>query len=215
MTRAFLNAARIPSTKSCTTAPAGGAGTSRRPHRRLEAAEERLVAALRVEVVADHEERLAVEGELGGERLAARESGGVRRGDAARADGSRALLLSPVTAFAVVDVAARTVDEREAAVGAEEEADADVAARLAAVLVVDRVDLAELVGRPAGRLDRGDQQLVRQRGVGDVDVVDVGPRCCPGSPASRRCPARGGCRRSASASPANFAGGSRGRGSRR
>ena len=34
--------------------------------------------------------------------------------------------------------AARTVDEGQPAVGAEEEADADVAARLAAVLVVDR-----------------------------------------------------------------------------
>ena len=47
----------------------------------------------------------------------------------------------------------------EPAIGAEEEALADVAARLAAVLVVDRVDLAELVGRAAGGLDRGDQLL--------------------------------------------------------
>ena len=41
--------------------------------------------------------------------------------------------------------------------------DADVAARLAAVLVVDRVDLAELVGRAAGGLDRRDQRVVASR----------------------------------------------------
>ena len=39
---------------------------------------------------------------------------------------------------------------------------ADVAARLAAVLVVDRVDLAELVGRAAGGRDRRDQRVAGQ-----------------------------------------------------
>ena len=45
-------------------------------------------------------------------------------------------------------VAARTVDEGKTAIGAEDEADADVSARLAAVLVVDRVDLPVRVRRP-------------------------------------------------------------------
>ena len=46
---------------------------------------------------------------------------------------------------------AGAVDERRAAVGAEEEDLADVAARRAAVLVVDGVDLAPVVGRAARR----------------------------------------------------------------
>ena len=62
-----------------------------------------------------------------------------------------------VTLTAVVERAAGPVDEAQAAVGAEQEARPDVAARRAAVLVVDRVDLAELVGRATCRLDRHDQ----------------------------------------------------------
>src|SRR3712207_7990749 len=56
--------------------------------------------------------------------------------------------------------------EREAVeVAAEEKADADVAARLAAVLVVDPVDLAVGVGRAARGADGGDQTLVGETGV--------------------------------------------------
>jgi hypothetical protein len=64
-------------------------------------------------------------------------------------------------------VAARTVDECEATISSEEEADADVAAGLPAVLVVDRVDLPVAVGRPARRLDRGDEAVERHVRVHD------------------------------------------------
>ena len=121
-------------------------------------------------MVGDHEERLAVEGELAGQRLAA----GV---NAALVGSMRPGLNESSRLAAVVDdrrrrrrAAARAVDEREAAVGAEEEADADVAARLAAVLVVDRVDLAELVGRPAGGRDGGDELVERRGGIDDAVV---------------------------------------------
>ena len=53
--------------------------------RRLEAAEQRLVAALGVEVVGDHEQAVAVVRELAGQRLAAGVEGRVGRIDAARA----------------------------------------------------------------------------------------------------------------------------------
>ena len=72
------------STKSCTIVACCALDLGAQ-HRRLKAAEQRLVAALRVEVVGDHEQRLAVEGELAGQRLAAGE-GRVGRGDAARAE---------------------------------------------------------------------------------------------------------------------------------
>src|SRR5262249_6231581 len=54
-------------------------------------------------------------------------------------------------------VTAGSVDEGQAAVGAEQERLPDVAAGLAAVGVVDRVDLAPLVRRSAGCGDGGDQ----------------------------------------------------------
>ena len=62
----------------------------------------------------------------------------------------------------VVDVAAGSVDERQAAVGAEQEPDPDVAARLAAVLVVDRVDLRG-TRRPARRRPGSPRSASRQR----------------------------------------------------
>ena len=65
--------------------------------------------------------------------------------------------------------------------------DADVAAGLAAVLVVDRVDLPVLVGRPAGGCDRRDERVEVTLGV-DRAVVRR-RRCCPGSPRARRYPA--------------------------
>jgi hypothetical protein len=68
--------------------------------------------------------------------------------------------------------ATRAVDEREAIeVAAGEKADADVAARLAAVLIVDPVALAVGVGRAARGADGGDQTLVGATGV-DHAVVD-------------------------------------------
>src|SRR5205823_11455719 len=116
---------------------------------RLGLAEERVVAALGVEVVADDEEGAAVEGELAGQRLAAVVEGRVGRIDPAGAVGELRAAAGVHHAGRGGRGAAGAVDEAEAAVGAEEEADADVAAGLAAVLVVDRVDLAVLVGRAA------------------------------------------------------------------
>ena len=86
---------------------------------------------------------------------------------------------------------ARPVDERQSAVGAEEEALPDVAARLAAVLVEQRVDLAVLVRRAALRLDRRDQHLPGQAGIGRR--VRWPGRCCPAPPRSRRGRASAGC----------------------
>ena len=77
---------------------------------------------------------------------------------------------------------ARAIDELDLPVGPEQEADADVAARLAAVRVVDRVDLAELVARAAGGGDRGDEArstsraasviAVRRRAVVVLDLLE-------------------------------------------
>ena len=66
-------------------------------------------------------------------------------------------------------VAARTVDEGHPG-RVEEEADADVAAGLAAVGEVDRVDLAPLVLRAAGGDDRRGEHVERLVG-GDRAVV--------------------------------------------
>jgi hypothetical protein len=59
-------------------------------------------------------------------------------------------------------VPARPVDERQPTVGTEEEADANVAARLAAIRVVLRIDLPVVVERATGDDDRVDQGLPRQ-----------------------------------------------------
>jgi hypothetical protein len=56
-------------------------------------------------------------------------------------------------------IAARAVDEGKAAIRPEQEADADVAAGSAAVLIVLRVDLAVFVMRTAGGLDCVDQEI--------------------------------------------------------
>ena len=120
--------------------------------RRLEPAHQRVVAALGVEVVADHEDLPSAEAELADQRLAGVVPGRVRRVDQARATGSAAPCRAPsVTPIRAGRAAAGPVDEGQAAVGAEQERDPDVAARLAAVGVVDRVDLAVLstCGPPA------------------------------------------------------------------
>src|SRR5262249_38011559 len=109
----------------------------------LEAPKEGLIAALRVEVVRDDEEPLPVVEKLASQRLAAVVEGRVGWVDAARAEGE----LGPTGA--VHHRRGRgggptgPVDEAEAAVGAEEETDPNVAARLAPVGVVHRIDLAE------------------------------------------------------------------------
>ena len=135
-------------------------------HRRLRVAEERLVATLRVEVVHDHEQLVTVVGELGRERLAARIPGAVRGCDAARARRELGAVRTGHDRDGSRRVATRAIDEREAAVGPVEEADADVAARRPAVLVRNRVDLPVAVGRPARRSDRGDETVER---LGCVD----------------------------------------------
>src|SRR5215218_9918816 len=129
----------------------GGAGG------RLEPPEQWLVAALGREVVGDDEQPVAVEYELAGEGLAAAREGRVRRvytsgaGRQTRAapftdDGRRRRRAS-----------AGPVYEPESTVAAEEESDPDVAARLAAVLIVDGVDAAEVVGGASGGADGRDQ----------------------------------------------------------
>ena len=100
------------------------------------------------------------------------------------------------------------VHERQAAIGAEQEADADVAARLAAVLVVDRVDLAVVVGRATGRLDRRRSAWLHVCAALTVPSL-VGPLLSWTSSTE----IRSGERRLStitSASAANFAGGSPG-----
>ncbi len=61
-------------------------------------------------------------------------------------------------------VAARPIDERQATVGPEQEANSNVAARLATVLVVERRDLAILVRWATGCSDGVDQHARRLPG---------------------------------------------------
>ncbi len=126
--------------------------------RRLVDAEEGLVATLRVPVIGDDEEAVPVEQELAGQRLAA---GGKGRVGGVNASGAVNQLSARATAGHRVGGGgggAGAVDEAQPAVGAEEEADADVAARRAAVLVIERIDLAEFVCGAAGSLDGGDER---------------------------------------------------------
>ena len=112
------------------------------PRGRLEAALQRVVAALRVEVVGDHEQVLPsnVNSPASGLRLAFQAvfAGSIRPGLNVSCGDEP----DPDDADRCGRGAAGPVDEREPAVGAEEEDLADVAARLAAVLVVDGVDAA-------------------------------------------------------------------------
>src|SRR5262249_59856925 len=102
--------------------------------------------------VGDREEVVAVVADLAGQRLAAGVEGRVGRVDPAGAGRELRAGAAAHHGRGGGRAAAGAVDEGQAAVGAEQEALADVAARLAAVLVVDRVDLAELVRRAAGAL---------------------------------------------------------------
>ena len=140
--------------------------------RRLPAPEQRVVAALGGEVVGDHEDRLAAEGELARQRLAAGCPRRVGRVDPAGGGGQvRPVAAASKTPVVAWSRAARAVDEGDPRSGPEEEDLADVAARLAAVGAVGRVDPARLVRRPAGGADRRRQLVDGLLGV-DRAVVD-------------------------------------------
>ncbi len=178
-TRASASESMTSAAKSCTSWACALRWVSVAADRRLDATEQRVVTALGVPVVGDREQPLAVVGELGRQRLAAVVEGRVGGLDPTGAD-------RQARAARLVDHgdrcgrrAAGAVHERQATIRAEQEADADVAARLAAVLVVDRVDLAVVVGGAAGRLDGVDQQAPRLRRAdgpvvgGAVVVLDL------------------------------------------
>jgi len=142
-----------------------------------------LVAALRVEVVGDHDHAPVAELELARERLAARAPDGVRGADPSRRQRQRQLAVAlddRRPGGRAVHARGAAVDERHPR-GVEQEHDADVAAGLAAVLVVDRVDLAPVVARAARRDDRvpqlrerlarGDHAVVGRAGV-VLDLLD-------------------------------------------
>ncbi len=128
--------------------------------RRLVTAEQRVVAALGVPVVGDHEQRLGVEGELADQRLAAGTEGGVGRVDPPGVVAE----VDPVGGVAAVGdafrrrgVAGSAGGEGQPDVGAVEETHPDVAAGLTTIGIVHRVDLLVGVGRPARGADRVDQ----------------------------------------------------------
>ena len=138
--------------------------------RRLEAAEQRIVAALRVEVVDDCEDRLPTPAELADERLAARVERRIGRVDPARAEREFGAVRPRNHPRRRRRRSAGAVDERKAAVGAEDEADADVPTGLAAVRVVDGVDLPVGIRRAAGRRDRGHERVECRAAVDDAVV---------------------------------------------
>lgn len=121
--------------------------------RRLEAAKERIIAALGVKVISDKEQLLSVEGKLACQRLAAGVEGRVSRIDAARAEGK----LNPGRAIRYCSSAGGTpagpICKGKAAISAEKETNPNVSTGLAAVLIINWVDLAEGVGRAAGCLN--------------------------------------------------------------
>src|SRR5690606_260146 len=137
--------------------------------RRLELRGQGLVAALRREVVGDHDDRPAAEGELAGQGFAAVLERGCGRVDAARGVRQGRLAADLGDADGRGGVAPGPVGEGDP-LGVVEERLADVAARLAAVRLVGRVDRTPRVAGTAGRLDGLDQ--LRQGQVrGDRAVV--------------------------------------------
>ena len=138
--------------------------------RRLEPSGERLVAALRVEVVRDDEKTLAIEQEFRGEWLAARVPSGVRRIDSPGAERELRRTAGARHGRRRGRVSAGPIHEREPTVGPEQEDLADVPAGLAAVLVVDGVDLPIVIRRSAGVADGGDERTDRDGGIDDAVV---------------------------------------------
>ena len=155
-----------------------GALHGRGLRRELEASVGVLVAALRVEVVGDHEHLAPAELELARQWLAARGPHRVGRVDPPRRQRERRVAVALDHRRArgrAVDRRRAAIDERDAR-RVEQEDDADVAAGLAAVLVVDRVDLAPAVARAARGHDRvgqlGQRLVGRDRAVvGRAGVV--------------------------------------------
>src|SRR5215212_3389961 len=143
----------------------GGAGG------RLEPPEQWLVAALGREVVGDDEQPVTVEDELAGEGLAAAREGRVRRVYTSRA--GRQARAGRLTDYGRRRrrASAGPVYEPEPAVAAEEKADPDVAAWLAAVLIVHGVDVAEVVRGASGGVDGRDQSPECLVGVHDRVVL--------------------------------------------
>src|SRR6266513_1643749 len=138
--------------------------------RRLETSGEGLVAALRVEVVRNDEEALAVELELSSEWLAARGPGGVGRSDPSGAERQLRRTARARHGRRGGRVSTGPIDERQPAVGPEQKDLTDVPAWFATVLVVDGIDLPVAIRRSARRADRGDECPDRGRWV-DHTVV--------------------------------------------
>ena len=201
-------------TKSCDhRAPAGGAAPPSSLHRRLEAAQQRVVAALRVEVVRDHEHR-AGRGRRT-RRRAACGSSPRRRSSGRCGPGCTTACVAGAGADDGVRVgrAAAPAGRRTRGRGSvrNRKTDADVAARL-----------RRRPGRSTGSIARERVRRARRRaGSPRSSVVERlvrrrrrrcrSRRCCPGPPRAPRCPASAGCCTIRSASPSNFAGGSLGR----
>ena len=135
-------------------------------HRLLPAAEQRVVAALGGEVVGDGEDGRAPEGELAHQRLA--RAGPRRAGRVDPAGGGRSgatlwpCVTTPVRVVAVPPGRSTKATPRS---GAEQEHLADVAARLATVGAVGRVDPARVVRRSARGADGRRQHGHRPAGV--------------------------------------------------
>ncbi len=152
----------------------------RGPGRGLEPAVDGLVAALGGEVVRHHEHRAAPEDELAHERLAAVQPGGVPRGDTAGRHGQPYLPPVALDLHGRGRVTTLAVDEPHP-LRVEQEPDADVAAGLATVRALHRIDLPPLVPRSTGRLDgvgEPAQRLVRGHhsvadAFGAVVVLDL------------------------------------------
>src|SRR5689334_947577 len=98
-------------------------------------AEQRLVAAFRIEVVGDHKQGLTLIGEFTSQRLAAIGERGVGGVDAPWAKAQLRPILAVHNACCVYCRTARSVNKAQTAIGTEQKANADVAARLAAILI--------------------------------------------------------------------------------
>ncbi len=115
--------------------------------------------------------------ELRSQRLTARVPGRVRRIDPTRACGQlRTRSASIRLSSRVVESPPGRSTNCDAAVAAEEERDADVAAGLATVLIVDRVDLPPAVGRTAALTIGGRERIerdvrVRRRGRSSAPLL--------------------------------------------
>src|SRR5205085_8476124 len=104
-----------------------------------------------IEVVADDKQLLAVKAKLAGQRFAAGIKGRVGGIDASGTEGKLCSGGAIYHRSGAGGTTAGTVYERQAAVGAEKETDPNISAGFAPILVVNRMDLPENVGRAARR----------------------------------------------------------------